>query len=98
MERYGVYELADRDGLVVLLQYPGLEASKLVVVAPLVEVGSIPALPILTPEVNIGDKSMLVMVTRLAAIPVASLGNMQGVLDDFDYAFQRAHQRLFFGN
>ncbi len=98
MERYGVYELTDRDGLVVVLQYPGLEATKLVVVAPLAKVGSLPEIPILTPEVKIDDDAMLVMITRLAAIPVASLGNLRGVLDDFDYAFQRAHQRLFFGN
>lgn len=98
MERYGVYDLADESGRVVLLQYPGLEASQLVVVAPLVPAGSIPEIPILTPAVNFEDTDMLVLITRLAAIPLSSLGKVQGTLASYDYEFQRAHQRLFFGN
>ena len=98
MERYGVYGLADRDGSVVILQYPGLEATKLVIVAPLVEAASIPEIPILTPKVTFGDKTMLVLITRLAAIPLAALGKLQGSLAEYEYDFHRAHQRLFFGN
>ena len=98
MERFGVYTLADESGRVVLLQYPGLEASQLVVVAPLVSAESIPEIPVLTPKVNFEDTDMLVLMPRLAAIPLSSLGRLQGSLHEFDYEFQRAHQRLFFGN
>ena len=98
MERYGVYSISGQDGLFVLLQYPGLEASKSVVVAPMVLASSIAEIPVLTPRVQFSEEDHLVLFTRLAAIPLSALGKLKGSLTDFDYAFQRAHQRLFFGN
>lgn len=98
MERFGVYTLINKEDLVVLLQYPGLEASNLVIVAPLVDASTIAEIPILTPKVSFEGQDVLVMITRLAAIPLTQINKYRGALEDFDYAFQRAHQRLFFGN
>lgn len=98
MLRYGVYKLSDQTEYVVLLQYPGLEASGLVIVAPLIDASSLAEIPILTPKVHFEAKDWLVLLPRLAAIPLASLGEEIGNLAAYEYDFQRAHQRLFFGN
>ncbi len=98
MEPYPVFSLKDRDGLFVVLQYPGLDAAGAVVVAPLVASDSLPEIPVLTPVVHFAGKELLLLTNRLAAVDVRHLGGKAGTLEDQDYAIARALSRLFFGN
>ncbi len=98
MDRYSVFRLRDQDGLFLVLQYPGLEASSTVVVAPLVPEGALLEIPILTPLIEFDGNAYLLLTYRLAAIQLSHLGPFLGTLDVYDYVFQRALARLFFGN
>lgn len=98
MDRYSVFRLRDQDGLFLLLQHPGLEASSTVVIAPLVPEGALPKIPVLTPSIEFNGNAYLLLTYRLAAIQLNYLGPFLGTLEGYDYAIQRALARLFFGN
>lgn len=98
MQRYGVYHLRDAPDPVIILQYPGLETSGLVIVAPLAKATSLPEIHPITPVLNIGDEEWLVLTYRMAAIPESDIEEMITQFDQADYVFQRALSRLFFGN
>lgn len=98
MEQYSVCGLKGQDGLFLILQYPGLEASSTVVVAPLIPADILPDIPALTPEIGFAGQRLRLLTYRLAAIDVRNLGPVAGRLDGQDYAISRALSRLFFGN
>ena len=98
MEQYAVHRLKERDGLFLVLQYPGLEATNTVVVAPLLPVGQLPDIPVLTPEIGFDGERFSLLTYRLAAIDVRHLGTRMGALEGQEYEISRALSRLFFGN
>lgn len=98
MEQYSVCGLKGQEGLFLVLQYPGLEASSTVVVAPLIPADLLPEIPALTPEIEFQGQRLRLLTYRLAAIDARILGPVTGKLDGQDYAISRALSRLFFGN
>jgi hypothetical protein len=97
LAQFDVFALAATGALVVVLQYPGLEATGLVVVAPLSPSNGLPALDGLTPRIRFDDQDCLLLVYRLAAIRVEDLGVWRGSLANADYEITRAMDRLFHG-
>lgn len=98
MQQYAVHHMNGTPNPVIVLQYPGLETSGLVIVAPMVDASDLPEIAPLTPILEIEDRSWMVLTYRMAAIPTGRLGEKVAVLDQEFYLFQRALSRLFFGN
>ena len=98
MKQYGVYRLKDNTNFVIILQYPGLETSSLVIVAPLIDADALPEITPMTPILRYEDQAWMVLTYRMAAIPEADLGEYITSFHDFDYVFQWALSRLFYGN
>lgn len=99
MDRHALYRLKDNPDLeVILLSYPGVERSKVVIVAPLAQPGTFPSAPILNPTLDtpIGPRDLA--TERLAAIHVRELGTTLGAYDDKQFLISRALSRLFDGN
>ena len=98
MEQYGVHTLKGQDGLFLTLHYPGLDVAGTVVVAPLVPLGMLPEIPVLTPRVDVDGDPFLLLTYRLAAIDARRLERTVTHLLGQDYDISRALSRLFFGN
>lgn len=98
MKQYGVHRLKDSANLVIILQYPGLETSSLVIVAPLIAADALPEITPMTPILQHEDQSWMVLTYRMAAIPESDLGEYITSFQDIDDAFHRALSRLFYGN
>jgi len=98
MKRYAVHYLHGTSNAVIVLQYPSLETSSLVIVAPLVDADNLPEIAPITPILDYEGKRWMVLTYRLAAIAESDLGEMVTSFEDEDYVFQRAISRLFYGN
>lgn len=98
MSIYPVHELKDKRRLVVILQNRFIDTPPSIIAAPLLPIGEIPHVPPITIEVELLGDNWLVLFQMLSATPKRLIGPEVGDLDNYDYAFQRAHQRLFFGN
>lgn len=98
MQQYAVHHMNGTPDPIIVLQYPGLDTSSLVIVAPMVAASSLPKIVPMTPILKIEDKSCMVLTYRMAAIPEAELGEEIALVEQEFYLFQRAISRLFFGN
>lgn len=98
MRQYGVYRLRNSANKVIVLQYPALETSGLVIVAPLVDAEALPEITPITPILEHDGQSWMVLTYRMAAIPEFHLEEMITCFDRADYVFHRALSRLFYGN
>ncbi|GAB5458456.1 MAG: hypothetical protein Hens3KO_14860 [Henriciella sp.] len=88
----------DSERIFVILQYPGLDTGPSVLAAPLFRQGELPPLPPVTVDVVLQDVDYLVAIQQASAFPTALVGPEIGDLQAYDYDFQRALSRLFFGN
>lgn len=96
MAQFGLYRLGNGQ-LVVDLQTDliGIEASR--IVAPLREAGKYTAFPGLTPSVEMEEKTWIVRVQELAAVPGAELREAVGSLADHRDGLKRALDILIEG-
>lgn len=98
MKQYAIHQQKGSSSTVIVLQYPGLETSSLVIVAPLIDASELPEIAPITPIINVNDQPRMVLTYRLAAIPETALGKQVAVYQGEEYIFHRALSRLFFGN
>ena len=99
LERFVIVKLnPGPSGDFVLLSYPGIEVNGTVVIAPLLKEGDIAIVDSLHPIVETPSGQRVVAVERLAAVAPERLSPTADTLLAYDYVFQRAISRLFFGN
>ncbi|MEM9179687.1 MAG: CcdB family protein [Pseudomonadota bacterium] len=98
MRQYGAYRLKNSANTVIVLQYPSLETSSLVIVAPLIDAAELPEITPITPILEHEDKTWMVLAYRMAAVPESELGEFITHFRHADYLIHRALSRLFFGN
>lgn len=96
MNRFGIHTFDD--GLVMVLQYPGLDTGRTVLAAPLYRAGAAMPMEVITPSVEFGGETYLLGTHLLAAIPKTALGPLVGNTEPQSYEVSRALDRLFFGN
>jgi len=98
MQRFEIRRVKDRDDLVLVLQYPGLDLGRTLIVAPLVALETIQPIAVITPEIRWGDRRYALGTHQLAAVPISTLGPVIGHAEDDEAEISRAIDRLFFGN
>ena len=98
-QQYDIVPILERGkALALILQYFGLDTGDNIIIAPLVPAKQVPEFDVFTPLVTVSGTDYRVAFHLLSTVNRSALGNTVMSAAEHEYAFQRAHQRLFFGN